>query len=116
MPALQCQNRFVPPRVPTWCFSSSIFQVKVFFYIFILFLRETFADDLLVLTPFFLPRPVATDSGVSVWGGAPFASSGWQELRVVVPAAVSTLTLLLTLTTVFVCLKKSKNDVWLWRT
>ncbi|XP_050723254.1 uncharacterized protein LOC127001984 [Eriocheir sinensis] len=63
-----------------------------------------------------LEHAMATDSGVSVWGGAPFASSGWQELRVVVPAAVSTLTLLLTLTTVFVCLKKSENDVWFWRT
>uniref|UniRef100_A0A0P4WN52 Down syndrome cell adhesion molecule-like protein Dscam2 n=2 Tax=Scylla olivacea TaxID=85551 RepID=A0A0P4WN52_SCYOL len=53
-----------------------------------------------------LGHSVAADSGVSVWGGAPSTSSAWQELRVVVPAAVSTLTLLLTLTTVFVCLRK----------
>lgn len=45
--------------------------------------------------------------GGGVWGGAAPASPVWRDPRVLVPAAVSALALLLTITTVCVCLRKS---------
>lgn len=46
--------------------------------------------------------------GGGIWGGAAPASPVWRDPRVLVPAAVSALALLLTITTVCVCLRKSK--------
>ncbi|XP_071517137.1 cell adhesion molecule Dscam2-like [Panulirus ornatus] len=44
--------------------------------------------------------------GGSVWGSSPSTSPAWRDPRVLVPATVSALALLLTLATVCVCLRK----------
>nr|XP_045585779.1 Down syndrome cell adhesion molecule-like protein Dscam2 isoform X2 [Procambarus clarkii] len=49
-------------------------------------------------------------AGGSVWGSAPSSSPVWRDPRVLVPAAVSAMALLLTVATVCICLRKRPSS------
>lgn len=54
---------------------------------------------------------VGVGAGGVGWGSTPSAAPVWRDPRVLVPAAVSALALLLTVTTVCVCIRK--RECWM---
>ncbi|XP_069972795.1 cell adhesion molecule Dscam1 isoform X4 [Penaeus vannamei] len=63
-----------------------------------------------VITPGRGGTGMGVSAGGGVWGGAAPTSPVWRDPRVLVPAAVSALALLLTVTTVCVCLRRRPSN------